>query len=66
MVFQESFKGVSRKIEVGFNGVFSGVQEYLKEVQRMFERIFKGFFLGSFNEVSTVFQGKLKVPLRDL
>ena len=31
--FQESFKGVSRKIEGCFNGVLSGFQGCLKEVQ---------------------------------
>jgi len=51
-VFQDSFKGVSMKIEGWFKGDFSGFQEYLKEVQR------------NFRKVSKVFQGSLKGVLR--
>ena len=68
-VFQESFKGVSKKIEGCFNGVLSKFQRYLKEAQWVFEESFKGIprmFQGSFNvvtwknegcskEVSTIF-----------
>ena len=41
-MFQESFMGVSRKIEGCFNGVLSVFQGYLKEVQWVFEESFKG------------------------
>ena len=43
-VFQDSFKGVSRKIKGCFNGVSSGFQGCLKEVEwvlREFPRSFK-------------------------
>ena len=48
-VFQESFEGVSRKVE----GCFNGVQGCLKEVQGVFEDSFKGvsrMFLRCFNK----------------
>ena len=41
-MFQESFKGVSRKIEGCFNGVLSGFQECLEEVEWVFEESFQG------------------------
>ena len=69
-MFQESFKGVSRKIEGCFKGDFSGFQGYLKEVQRNYREVSKVFqgslkgvlrrFLGCFKEVSRVFQERLK------
>ena len=52
MMFQESFKGASRKIEGCFNGVFIGFQSSLKEVQWAFEESFKG--------VSRMLQGSFK------
>ena len=48
-MFQDSFKGVSRKIEGCFNGVLSGVQGGLKKGQWMFK--------GSFKAVSRKFSG---------
>ena len=42
-VFQESFKGVSRKIEWCFMGDFSEFQGYLKEVPRNFQIVSKEF-----------------------
>ena len=51
-MFQESFTGVSMKIEVYFNGVLSGFQGCLKEVQWLFEESFKKCF----KEVLSVFQ----------
>ena len=46
-------------------GDFSGFQGYVSEVQRNFREVPKVFqgclnFLGCFNEVSRVFQGRLK------
>ena len=42
MVFQDSFKGVSRNIEGCLKGDLSEFQGYLKEVQRKFQSSFKG------------------------
>jgi len=44
--FQESFNGVSRKIEWCFKGVFSGFQGYLKKckgISRKFKYVSKKF-----------------------
>ena len=38
-MLQESFKGISRKIERFFNGVLSRFQVCLKEVLRVFLRL---------------------------
>ena len=47
MVYQERFKGVSRKIEWCFKRILIGFQGYLKKVQREFqERVFQGSFKG--------------------
>ena len=43
MVFQDSFKGVSWKIEGCFEGDFSEFQWYLKEVKRNFQIVSKEF-----------------------
>ena len=56
-VFQEWFKGVSRKIEECFKGISSGVQGYLKENQSKFQGSCKGV---SRKEVSRVFQFNFK------
>ena len=41
-VLQESFNGVSRRINGCFNDVLSGFQWHLKEVQCVFTGSFKG------------------------
>ena len=42
MVFEESFNGVSRKIEGCFNEVLSLVRWYLKEVQKKVSNVYQG------------------------
>ena len=59
-VFYKSFKGVSRKIEGCFRGVFSGLQGYLKEFQRKsfkFARVFQE----SLKDVLKIFLGVSRV-----
>ena len=58
-MLQESFKGVSRKIEVCFNSIFSGSHGYLREIQRGFKQLSR-MFQGYFKKVSRVFQGRLR------
>ena len=41
-LYQDTFKGVSRKIEGYLVGDFSGVQGYLKELQKKIQGGFKG------------------------
>ena len=65
-MFQESFKGVSRKNEGCFNGYSSGFQGCLKEVQWVFEESFKDgsrMFKGGFKGVSKKIEGCSERPL---
>ena len=41
-LYQDTFKGVSRKIEGYLVGDFNGVQGYLKELQKKIQGGFKG------------------------
>ena len=66
-MFQESFKGVSRKfkgasmnMEGCLIGVLSGFQVYMKEVQRVFQGRFKGMYQENFKKA---FMGVLNVSL---
>ena len=64
-MFQESFKGVSKKIKGCFNGVLSGCQRCLKEIQWVFEQSFKSvsrMFQRSFKGVSRKIKGCSKIP----
>ena len=63
-VFQDSFMGVSRKIE-GLKGDFGRFQGYLKEVSKVCQGCFNGVS-GSFKEVSRKFQECLKKVSRVL
>ena len=57
-MFQESFRGVSRKIEGCFNGVLRVFQGYFKEVLRVIQ--------GSFNGVLRKFQGYCKLSFQEV
>ena len=73
MVFQESFKSISRKNKRCFKGGFSGFPGCFKEVQLEFQGSFKGVsrrfqgcsekVSGGFKEVSWVFQKISKMSL---
>ena len=58
-MFQESFKGVSKKIEGCSNGVLCGFQRCLKEVQWVFEESSKGVSRG-FQRSFRVLLGRLR------
>ena len=58
-MFQESFKGVSRKFQGCCKEFSSKLKGYFTEVSRMFQESFKGVsrkFQGCVMEVSRVFQ----------
>ena len=63
--FQESLKGISRKIKGCFNEVLSGLQGCLKEVEWVFEGVSK-VFQGCFKKVLGVFRETIKGDSREL
>ena len=63
-MFQESFKGVSRKIEGCFNGVLREIQGCLKEFQWVFKARFQRCFKNVLKELSV--SRKIERCLRDL
>ena len=63
-MFQDSFKGVSKKIEGYFNGVLSGFQRFKKKFNGCLWKISK-VFQRCFKEVLRVLQGRLGNVPRD-
>jgi len=57
--FQDSFKGVSMKIEGCFKGAFTDFPEYFEEVQRV--KSVSSTFQGCFKVVSRMFHESLEV-----
>ena len=62
-MFQEKFKGVSRKIEEYLEGVLKAFHRYFKEVERVLKERFEGVswkILACFEGALRVFQNDFK------